>query len=169
SINSREAPDPGVIGMFGDMAVWADFEGTPSFRPRAPKENDLKNPKLPRLAVLRTGPLKPLSDINSHQAGLSLNYWASAESFSALSNLCHGFLRWDRFSVRNLRVRALFEWQKSNSDLQNESGAQNAIQSGNAEQPWMLSKGDPPTWIVPGSDGPLVDVVRTARAACGYL
>jgi hypothetical protein len=156
SINSREAPDPGIVGMFGDMAVWADFEGTPSFGPRALNEKELRNQKLPCLAVLRSGPLRLFSDINLQQA----SSWASAESFGALSNLCHGFLRWDRFSVRSLRVRALFEWQKHGTDLQKDE---------REEQPWMLSKEDPRTWIVPGSDGPLVDVVRTARAACGFL
>jgi len=165
SINSREASDPGVIGMFGDMAVWSDFEGAPSFATRTLKEKNLRNPKLPCLTVLRTGPLRPSNDIQLQQAGLSSNSWASADSFAALSNLCHGFLRWDRFSVRNLRVRALFEWEKSESDIRAELGTQ----SDNSKQPWELFKGNPRTWIVPGSDGPLIDVVRTARAACGYL
>jgi hypothetical protein len=133
SINSRESPDPGIVGMFGDMAIWADFEGTPS----------LQNPTPLKLTVLRSGPLITIEGIHLPAGGMS---WASANSFGALSHLCHNFLRWDRFSIRSLKTRTLFEWQD--------------------QKPWILSHSDPLVHIIPGCDGPLVEVVRAVRSAC---
>jgi hypothetical protein len=132
SLNSRDTPDPNTIGMIGDMIVWSDFEGLPS-------ENS------PYLSILRSGPLLRM---NKAQTGSTLSGWdwASAESFAALSKLCHGFLKWDRFSIRNLRTRSLFDWKNDES--------------------WLLSKGDPIIRIVTACDGPLVDIVHVVRAAC---
>ena len=142
SINSREAPDPSVVGMFDDMAVWADFEGQPNL---PPQQGDQETLNIPRLAVLRAGPLVPLGGKNSKTA---LN-WGSAESFGSLTSLCQGFLKWDRFSIRSLRARAVFEWDH--------------------EEPWLLSQYGPPIRVIPACDGPLVDVVRVARKACDPL
>jgi hypothetical protein len=134
SLNSREAPNPTTVGMFGDMAIWADFEGLPSHQTTH------------RLSILRSGPLVNLSGVNSPQVGMS---WASTESLGALSKLCNGFLKWDRFSVRAMKARAIFEW----SD----------------EKPWLLSPSKPWIQVVPSCDGPLMDVVRVARSSCEKL
>jgi hypothetical protein len=131
-LNSREVLDPNTVGMFGDMAVWAAFEGTPASQKT--------------LAVLRAGPLVTLDEVQLPQGGLS---WASTDSFGALSSLCHGFLKWDRFSIRSMKARAVFEWEK--------------------QKPWLLSDSDPLIWVIPECDGPLIDVVQTARSACDQL
>jgi hypothetical protein len=135
SLVSREALDPGVIGVFRDMAVWAEVEGLP--RP--------ETHRIDSLAVLRAGALVPLETINSPEGGLS---WASAESFSAISELCHHFLKWDRFSVRSVRARAIFEWEQRRT--------------------WRLARAgdDRSVFVVPACDGPLAEVARNARAAC---
>ncbi|MFZ9594895.1 MAG: hypothetical protein ACO3A2_02330 [Bdellovibrionia bacterium] len=130
-INSRDPLDPSIVGMFADMAVWAEFEGSPPPLSLATQKDP--NPKLLTLSVLRN-------------AGTQRDSWVSSESFAALSQLCRGFLRWDRFSVRSLKVRELLDWSNP--------------------APWLLSPNDPPIWIVPQSDGPLTDVVEAARAAC---
>jgi hypothetical protein len=135
SLNSRDEPDPGMIGMLGDMAVWADFEGIPP-----------ENKQSHRLAVLRSGPLVSPKGLNLPQQGLN---WASAQSFGSLSNLCHNFLKWDRFSIHSLRARAIFEWEN--------------------EESWLLTPSDPLVQVVTACDGPLVDVVRVARSACERL
>ncbi len=132
-LNSRESLDPNTVGMFGDMAVWADYEGPPLSHTN-------------RLTVLRAGPLMPIHEINPPQGDLS---WASADSFNALSILCHDFLKWDKFSVRSLRARAMFEWK--------------------SEESWLLSKTNPLIRVIPACDGPLVHVVRVARSSCDRL
>lgn len=134
-LNSRDPPDPSTVGMFGDMTVWADFQGTPS-----------KESTAPHLSVLRAGPRVEMEELNLPQGGLN---WASSDSFDALSDLCHGFLRWDKFSIRALRARAIFEWDR--------------------ETHWLLSKTDPVVRVVGSCDGPLVDVVQAARTACNQL
>ncbi len=137
SLFSRESLDPNVIGVFRDMAVWAEVEGLPTSG----------NRPLDRLTVLRAGGLVPLDQINSPAGGQS---WASTESFGAVSELCHGFLHWDRFSVRSMKPRAILEWEK--------------------RDPWRLSRNDDQSvWVIPACDGPLVEVVRNARAACARL
>ena len=125
-----EGTDCGAVGMLDDTAVWAEVEGAPS----AP---------LTRLSVLRAGKLVRLDAMSLPEGGMSL---ASSESFKALSSLCSGFLKWDRFSIRSLRSRALFEWDR--------------------ETPWSLSKGEPEVRVIPACDGWLTDVVRVARASC---
>lgn len=145
SLNSRDVPDPNIVGMFSNMAVWADFEGPPPLLQS--DKSSFKNPsQSPQLAVLRAGPLIALDGIHLPEGGLS---WSSADSLSSLSHLCYGFLKWDRFSIRALRARAVFEWPQEDS--------------------WLLSHANPQVRIVPGCDGPLVDVVRVARTACGYF
>jgi hypothetical protein len=137
SLVSRDQVDPGVIGVFRDMAVWAEVEGQPQ-----PETQPIH-----RLAVLRAGARVPLDQAAAPEGGRS---WASAESFGAVSELCHNFLKWERFSVRQLRARAIFEWEH--------------------KAPWRLARGDGQrAFVVPGSDGPLVEVARAARAACGVL
>ncbi|MGZ3688864.1 MAG: hypothetical protein ACXVBW_11215, partial [Bdellovibrionota bacterium] len=128
-LNSRDAPDPSAIGMHEDMAVWADAEGVP-------RDTGL-------LAVLRAGPLVKPEMLNHPKGGLS---WGSGESFSALGGLCQGLLKWDRFSVRSMRPRAIFEWENPS--------------------PFQIPSPGTQVCIVPGADGPLLEVVRRARAAC---
>jgi hypothetical protein len=134
-LNSREALDPSIVGMFEDMAVWADAEGAP------PAESSAE--RLHRLAVLRPGKLVPIeSSAYDPQWELA---WASTDSFKSLARLCHEFLSWDRFSVRAMRPRGIFEFD--------------------GLTPWRLGE-DGDAWVVPGGDGPIVEVVRNARLAC---
>jgi hypothetical protein len=74
--------------------------------------------------------------------------WASSDSFKALARLCHEFLRWEKFSVRAMRPRGILEFD--------ELGL------------WNLGQGSR-AWVVPGCDGPLVEVVRAARLACEQI
>ena len=134
SLNSREPLDPGVVGLVDDMAVWSDFEGFPGTAGSS------------QLAVLRAGPSMSLDELNLPRGGLTS---ASTDSFNSLFNLCHSFLKWDRFSVRSLKVRAIFDWDQTEA--------------------WTLSQSGPFIQIVPRCDGPLVDVVQTARSACTRL
>lgn len=134
SLISREKLDPSVVGTFGEMAVWAELEGAPSLEPSSRPHN--------RMGLLRSGPLVPLDSLYSAREGMS---WASVDSFDALSRLFHGFLKWDYFSVREMKPRALFEW--------------------GVETHWLLSKSEPRVEVLSGGDGPLMDVVRRARGA----
>ena len=139
-LNSREPLDPGIVGVFEGMTAWAELEGAP----------DPRVERLFRLAVLRAGPLVPLSGLNVPQSGMT---WASAESFASLSRLSHGFLGWERFSISSMRPRAVLEWK-------------DAIPHDSAVC-WAFSRGSIQVKVVSGCDGPIVDVVRTARLACG--
>jgi hypothetical protein len=139
SLASRERLDPSVIGVFRDMAVWAEVEGQPPL----PEEGHIDS-----LAVLRAGALVPMDKLNAPESGQS---WASAGSFGAVSELCHHFLKWDRFSVRSMKPRAIFEWEQ--------------------RIPWRLSRyvDDQPIYVIPACDGPLAEVARNARSACERL
>lgn len=139
SIVSRDSLDPGVIGVYRDMAVWAEVEGLPQ---PAVKPVDC-------LAVLRAGSLVPTDQMISPD--FSGQSWASKQSFDALEELCHHFLKWDRFSVRSIKPRAIFEWEN--------------------RAPWELGRGenDYQVLIVPACDGPLTEVARHARQACSRL
>lgn len=130
SLVSREDLDAEVMGTYGDMVVWSEVEGTPD----AP----LLAGALNRLSVLRYGPLAALDDLDFS--------WISAQSLSALSGLCYDFLKWNRFSVRSMKPRAILEWENPT--------------------PWNLSD-EPLLRVVPACDGPLVQVVRRAREATG--
>jgi hypothetical protein len=100
-----------------------------------------------RLAILRAGALVSMDQMVSPEGGQS---WASAESFGAVSELCHRFLKWDRFSVRSVRPRAIFEWENRAT--------------------WKLGRDDDSQiLVVPACDGPLTEVARNARLACGKL
>jgi hypothetical protein len=93
---------------------------------------------LHRLSVMRSGPL--VSD------AFFAPDWASGVSFKSLTGLCHDFLQWDKFSIRALKTRALLEWDEGVST--------------------EMMRFTPGVGIVGGCDGPLVDVVSAARAAC---
>jgi hypothetical protein len=134
SLLSRESLDPSVLGSFEDMLVWAEVEGAP----------DVARSPLHRLAVLRAGPLLPYNN----NSGSTL---ASAESFGSVARLCHDLLKWDKFSVRSLRPRALFEWPASR------------------QEGFWLANEPVRVRVVSGCDGPLVDVVNSARRACSSL
>jgi len=135
SLMSRDVLDPGIVGLFPDLAVWADVEGMPSSQQPST-----------RLEVLRSGGLGSWESLSLPQGGST---WASAEAFQDLAFLCNGFLKWDRFSVRAMRPRAIFEWADPSV--------------------WLLSDADPNVRVINGCDGPLVDVVRAARKACTLL
>ncbi len=131
SVISRDALDPSCVGLFEDMAVWAEAEGAAN-----PEEG------LYRLAVLRAGALVGLQASELRDAGSS---WVSEDSLGILTSLCHDFLRWERFTLRSMKARALLEWRD--------------------EKSWKLPTQDLSVQIVNASDGPLVDVVRVARAS----
>jgi hypothetical protein len=133
SLVSREKLDPGIIGSFHDLAVWAEIEGVPT--------DDLAT--MSRLSVLRPGPLMGLDAMTQAKS------WAGADSFDDLSRLCHEFLRWEKFSIRALKPRGIFEWA--------------------SRKPWTMLEDLTPLKIVPACDGPIVDVVRAAREACEGL
>jgi len=144
SLVSRETLDPGIVGMFEEMAVWAEVEGAPE---------DPQLSQLNRLSVLRAGPLVGIEAASSMNApGLGMT-WASGDSFRALSRLCHDFLNWDRFSVRSVRPRAILEWGRE------------AVAKGM----FSLPSSDWKAHVVCGCDGPITEVVYTARKACERL
>ncbi len=134
SLVSRESLDPSIIGGFEDMTVVAEVEGAPN----------LEVAPLARLAVFKPGPLIPVESSRG-VASLGETHWASSDSFASLSRLCNGFLGWEKFSVRSMKPRAIFEWQK--------------------EQHWQLFQGSYRAEVVCGCDGPLTKVLRRARQA----
>lgn len=137
SMVSRDELDPGVVGTYNnDLAVWAETEGVP------------QRGSLSQLSVLRLGELIRGEAV---QTATQSAGWASKDAFSKLSSLCHGFLRWDRFSVRAMTPRAILEWGE------NQSGA------------WDLKKSTEESdavRVVTECDGPIVNVVRNVRLAC---
>jgi hypothetical protein len=135
SLISREPLDLGVIGCFEDMSVWAEIEGAP-----------LENTPLHSIAALRAGPLVNFDALQFREGGSA---WASTDSFDSLTSLFSGFLGWERFSVRSMRPRAIFEWAE--------------------DKPWTIADVDPRVKVVPACDGPLLDVVRRTRLACDQL
>ena len=120
SLVSRDRLDPSVVGVFRDMAVWADGEGEPS--------SDSKT-----LAVLRA--------VDTGQ-GLS-----SSSSLGSLSELCHNYMKWDRFSIRSMKTRAVLEWDQKKATV--------------------FSLGDGrAAYVIRGADGAITEVVRNARNSC---
>ena len=91
SLASRHSLDPSVVGIYRDMAVWTEVEGSPE---RDPSE-------LHRLVVLRAGALASVAD------GFE---WASGASFEDLTDLCLKFLKWEHFKISSFRPRAILEW-----------------------------------------------------------
>jgi hypothetical protein len=139
SMVSRDELDPGVVGTFNeDLAVWAESEGVPT------------KGSLFQLSVLRLGELVSESARQSPRHSMS---WASKEALEKLSALCHGFLRWDRFSVRAMTPRTILEWEDANGkssvwDLKKPNEENDAVR------------------VITGCDGPIIDVVRNVRLAC---
>ena len=129
SLLSRDALDLNVVGVFRNMAVWAEAEGSES---------------LNRLAVLRAAELVPMTELYAEHTGMSLG---SKAAWGALSELCHNFMKWDRFSVRSMRVRGILEWDQKKVSAISLGDDQKAI-------------------VIPGADGPISEVVRTARNFC---
>ncbi len=153
SLASRERLDPGIVGMFDDLAVWAEIEGSP--------EDELSGTtRLDHLIVLRPGPLVPVDAYP--QAGPSSSWgmnWASSESFRDLMELCQELMKWDKFSIRSMRPRAIFEWGKPGSVMDQPASLQE-------QKNWVLSESGPSVQVIGGCDGPLVEVMRAAREAC---
>lgn len=144
SLISREVLDPSVMGVFEDMIAWAQVEGVPEDNPHQDPTH------LHRLSVLKAGPLVSWKNWRATQSESHEVPWASSESFAMISQLCHDFLGWEFFSVRSLRPRAVFEW------------SQNILK----KISWGLSKGNPHIFLVTGSDGPLLEVVRRTHEVC---
>jgi hypothetical protein len=140
SLLSRDVLDPSVIGIYRDMAVWAEVEGPPQSE---------VGQRMDCLAVLKAGIRVPVDGLTSPALDVG---WASAESFGAISALCHQFLKWEWFSVRAMRTRAIFEWDYRNI-LKLSPAADDEHQ----------------VYVVPACDGPLTEVARNARAACERL
>jgi hypothetical protein len=139
SMVSRDELDPGVVGSFNDdLVVWAETEGLPA------------KGSLFQLSVLRAGEL--MNGEKSPGAAQSMS-WASKETLSKLSALCHGFLRWDRFSVRSMTPRMILEWDAVDGkppvwDLKKPNEENDAVR------------------VITACDGPIIDVVRNVRLAC---
>ena len=134
SLLSRYALDLSVIGTFGDTSVWAEIEGAPESSAQSVNS----------LGVLRSGPLVA----GTAETGAA---WASTDSFRSLARLCHDLLKWDKFSVRSLRPRALLEWHGERPDG------------------FWLTREPLPVRVVSEADGPLVDVVNAAFRSCDTL
>ncbi|MBI2711548.1 MAG: hypothetical protein HYX41_01620 [Bdellovibrio sp.] len=99
-----------------------------------------------RLSALRLGPL--VTKLAQHPTDNQSN-WASSESFYSLARLTQDFLNWNHTTIRGMKAKAIFEWKD--------------------ETPWTMCKTHPRIEIVRGCDGPLVDVVRTAKASCDRI
>lgn len=99
-----------------------------------------------QLSVLRAGTLTSPNSQPLPEGGLN---WASSESFNSLNRLCQGFLKWEHTTIRGMKARAIFEWPDESS--------------------WQLCKLDPMIQIVKACDGPLIDVVRVAKACCDQM
>ncbi len=151
SLVSREKPDPSLIAMLEGLSVWAEVEGSP--------DDAAQNERAPnRLSVLRRGPLLSLDQYTSPAVGLS---WASERSFQDLSKLCTDYLGWQEISIRKLTARAIFEWGSSHGLSWKLTGRKRGRPADAGESPPVIVQG--------GCDGPLVEVVDTARAACETL
>ncbi len=135
--DTNQSLDPNTIGIYQDMAVWAHIEGMP-------KLNEKLNKKL---AILKAGPLMQLERAPS--APLT---WAGSESFTAISNVCHDLLGWDRLSIASMKPRTLFEWDHDHEEIS-----------------WILSHENPMVRVVSGCDGPIAQIVRNTRLACSQL
>lgn len=137
SVISRDPLDPGVIGHFNELCIWAGIEGAAA--PHAPTDGDA----FKRMQILRPGRLLLADEME--------RFWASKESFVSLELLINEFMAWDRFRVRGLKVRALFE--RSPAD-------ESSFRS------WNLARGDLEPKVVVGVDGPIAGVVAAgARVA----
>lgn len=134
SLVSREPLNPSTVGTYEDLLVWAEGEG-PFHKPSD------------RLSVLRPG-MKVLYR-DAVLSAIQGSEWASQESFQALSRLCGGLLRWDKFSIRSMKPRTLLQWKKPGT--------------------FQLETPQVKTWLVCGCDGPLTDVVRNSRKAAEIL
>ncbi len=127
-ILSKDGLDFEQIGIWKNLAVWAEIEGAPESNPGM---------GMNLLSTLRAGPLEPLH----RQEGA----WATSEAFGDLDGLCREFLSWNRFSVRQMKPKAIFEWKGAS--------------------PWIARFNELRIHVVPRSDGPLFQVVRAAREA----
>lgn len=95
------------------------------------------------LSLLRRG---GLSSAQASDEG-----WLPHDSFRSISELLAGILHWDRVTVRSMRPRLTLEW-KAGQKLE-----------------WKLPFPELRAWIFGGCDGPIFDVVETARRACDTL
>ena len=150
--------DPNAVTIYEDMVFWANVEGFPdtteTIERTSPKIQGLgrphrkgdKRPYFPELAVLRAGPLVDLKALQLPDVNLN---WASTESFQALTRLCHDLLQRERFTIRALRTKAIFEWEH--------------------EQSWTLSNEEPSVRVISACDGPLVEIIRVVKNACENL
>ena len=93
------------------------------------------------LKMLRVGPRYDVEGFQIEQLGQS---WASDDSFESLETLCREYLGWKKITVRGMKPRATFEWGSEPAHV-------------------VPLKGK--VHIITGCDGPLVDVVDSARRA----
>ncbi len=139
---SREGLNPNTVAHFGDIIAWAEIEGYPSTAALS---------SLHYLRVLRRGPLIDPKLVHHPESGLG---GLSVESFQSISDLCQGFLRWERFSIRSMQVRYIFEWRGKKS-------------APGVDKFWRKEIFGVPTRIVHGCDGPMTEVVHRARQSAG--
>jgi hypothetical protein len=100
---SRHTLDPNVVGIYRNMVVWSEVEGSPEH-----SKSDLN-----RLVVLRAGGLNTMGDVQE---------WAQGKSFEDLSDLCLGFLKWENFKISSFRPHAIFEWDQESIWALSKSG-----------------------------------------------
>lgn len=141
SLNSRDQPTPSTIGLYENMVVWADFEGLPRLSSSGARPGKLSD--APRLSVLRSGSLIPIENAESinDEGG-----WVSSQSLTALTHLCYDFLKWNHFTIRSLRTKAILEWNHSEAATPSEIA--------------------PRLKIVSHCDGPIIKILKSVRAAC---
>ncbi|MCM0605214.1 MAG: hypothetical protein KA715_03930 [Xanthomonadaceae bacterium] len=114
------------------IGVWEDLIAFSDYEGSPPRDLVSRN----LLKVFKPSTL--LTWTKSSGFPLSLPY-ANSETLSSLSEFCEEFLHWERFSISGMVTRVLFEWD----DL---------------EQATLLGESDSIV-LVPGSDGPLDQVV----------
>ncbi len=104
SLVSRSPLDSSSVGIFEDLIVWSDFEGSP-------------HQGSERLKVMRAG-----ERVSAFDARRESRDWAGAGSFESLSRLCQEFMEWEGFAVRGLRARRVFEWGEAQAVAMRKKG-----------------------------------------------
>lgn len=132
SLLSKDPVDPSILGQFEEMIAGFEGEGDPT-------KQDLR-----RIGVLRAGPLLGVTDRFESGSTAMLDSFASSESFNRISIFCHEFLKWPTFTVRSVRPRLIFEWEKE-------------------PHSFILGRKGFETRVFTGADGALASVASTSR------
>lgn len=130
---SRDPVDPGVIGIYGDAFVWGNYQGAPSedHRPTASSSQHSLSVLLHHDVQKPTDP----SDLG----------FLSEASFIGLSKICKDFMKWDKYSVRSISPRLIFEWEEKDKGL------------------FPIPGSDERYWVATACDGDALEIGKTAR------